>query len=168
MYGSKEIVSIIFRFLNFAAFIALIVYLFKNYALDQIKEKIAEKFALFKGLETQRKDLINQNQVAKKEIEDQDDLFALLQKKIKTWNNSCRQATKEKNEELASIKEYHKVRLEQQSANIKQQRLLKKVLPGVITNTYQQLEQKFSKKEESQKFLKDIIGYMKKSTENYE
>jgi len=162
---SKTIVSIIFRLVNFIVFAGLVAYLFKKYALPQIKEKLAEKYAFFRDLENKRKNLINQNQIAKKEIKDQDNLFELLKKKLAGWNKSCDQKNKEKEKELDIIIQYHKKRLEIQTQNMQQQKLLKEVFPRVIAGTYKQLQEKFSKKQESEKFLKDIIEYMKKSVE---
>jgi len=160
---SKEIVSTIFRFINFAVFAGLLVYLFKKYALPQVKEKLVEKYAFFKDLENQYKNLINQNEVAKNEIKDQDNLFEVLKKKITLWNKSCDKENKAREKELELIIQYHKDRLEKQTQNIQHQKLLEEVFPRVIAGTYKQLEEKFSKKQESEKFLNNIIGYMKKS-----
>ena len=143
-------------------FVGIIIYLFKK-NLPTIKEKLAEKLAFLKDLQKQRKNLIDQNKIVEQEIKEQEDLFRLLQEKIKVWNKSNIEESKKKEKELEKIKFAHVKRLETQSENIQQRKLLQEVFPRVISETYQHLEEKFSKPEESKKFLKGIIKSMEEN-----
>lgn len=163
MYVSEEVISIIFRIINFVVLFGLFRYLFKKY-LPIIKRSFLDKLAFFDTLEKQRMDLIEQNKMLVKEMSDQNDLFKLLKEKIKIWDIACKQKKEVEEKEIVKAKDLAKKRNKKQTEQIHQQKLLQAVFPRVIAGTYKQLEEKFEKKEESQKFLKDIIGYMKKSS----
>jgi len=165
MFVSKEVISIIFRVINFFAFGFLIYYVFKKYQLITLKEKFAEKHALFDDLEKQQINLIEENEIVSNEIKDQDKLFEMLKNKINTWNNVREENEKTLQEKLEKIKEAYKKRVEKQTEHIHEQKLLKEVLPVVIEGTYKQLEDKFSKKDASETFLKDIVSYMEKNAQ---
>ena len=143
----------------------LIKYLFKKFGLPEIKEKRSEKFNLFKNLRNQHKDLIDQNALATKEIRDQEKLFEMLSTKIQAWNNAREKQEEEIRNTLKQIKTNHKNRIDSQTENIYQQKIIGEVFPRVIEGTYKQLEQKFSKEQEAQAFLKGIINHMEKSTQ---
>ncbi len=160
MFISKEAISIIFRLVNFFILSGLIVYVFRKYLLTPIKEKLAEKWAFFRDLKNQHKNLVDQKGILDIEIKDQDKLFAILKQKINIWDKTCKQKHNEREQELAKIKELHAKKLTIQNENVHQQKLLKEVFPRVIQGTYSQLEKKFEDKKESQKFLGNIIDYM--------
>ncbi|MFC1842739.1 hypothetical protein ACFLYU_03725 [Candidatus Dependentiae bacterium] len=165
MSMSKEAITILFRIINFVAIAWIIKYLFEKAGLPMIKEKLAEKLALFKGLEEKHKNLIDQNALVAKEIKDQDKLFEMLNKKINIWNQAREEQKTQNLLIIQAISEYHKKRIETQTQNLHQQKIISEVFPRVIKGTYRQLEQKFEKEQESESFLKDIISHMKNSTQ---
>lgn len=166
MLENKEIVTIVFKLINFAAFIWLVIYVFKSNILPDLKEKLAAKFALFKRLEEKNKDLIFQNDFLEKEIKDQDKLFELLKEKINTWDKELK---KEKEKNLLDYKKIidsHQSRTEIQIQNMHNQKLISEIFPRVIAGTFKQLEQKFKQEQESEKFFRNIINYMQNNIIN--
>jgi len=164
MFISKEAVSILFRLINFFILSGLIVYVFRNYLLTPIKEKLADKWAFFRNLEDQHKNLVDQKNILDIEIKDQDKLFELLKDKIAIWKQACQRDKEARESQMARIKKNHINRVTIQNENLYQQTLLDKVAPSVIKGTYVQLEKTFEDKKKSQKFLGDIIEYMEKSS----
>jgi len=164
LFLSKEALTKVYTLINFIAIAWLIKYLFQQFQLPVFREKLAEKFSFFKGLEDKFKNLKEENKIAQKEIIDQDHLFELLKTKINNWNQARKMQWEEEKLEIENIKKCHEKRIDIQTQNITQQKLIKEVFPRVIEGTYQQLKQKFSKEKESKNFLKDIVSYMEKST----
>jgi len=164
MSVTKEIVFVLFRIINVVLIAWLVKYVFQKYILPELKIKIEEKLAYFRGLEDKYKNLVDQNSVVEKEIKDQDSLFEMLKNKIGLWKKAREEQKVIKEKELVEINSYLKQKTETQEQNIQQKKLIKEVFPRVIDGTYKQLEQKFAEKKESTKFLKDILGYMKKET----
>lgn len=157
---SKETVSIIFRLVNFFILSGLAVYVFRKYLLTPIKAKLEEKYSLFRNLENQHKNLIDQKGILEIEMEDQDKLFEILKQKIGIWDKACKQEQEARKKEVDKIKKYHIKRVASQNETLKQQNLLEKTIPIAISQTYNQLEKRFEKKEESQTYLGSIIEYM--------
>lgn len=165
MFASKEIVAIIFKAINFAALVWIFKYAFQNYLLPGLKEKLAAKFALFKRLEDKNQDLALQVELVDKESKDQEKLFELLKEKIKTWDQEVKKQENKDMLDQQKINNSHKIRIEIQAQNIHSQKLLSEVFPRVIAGTFKQLEQKFKQEQEAEKFFRNIIDYMKTSTE---
>ena len=163
MFISKEAVSILFRLINFFILSGLIVYVFRNYLLTPIKEKLADKWAFFRNLEDQHENLVDQKDILDIEMKDQDKLFELLKDKISLWKQACQRDEETRENQMARIKKNHIDRVTIQNENLYQQTLLDKVAPSAIKGTYDQLEKKFEDKQKSQKFLGDIIEYMEKN-----
>jgi hypothetical protein len=132
MLESKEIISIIFKVINFAVIAWIIKYVFQNHILPGIKEKLAGKFAFFRRLEDKNKDLIIQNELLEKEIKDQDNLFELLKEKISTWNQEIKKQKETVLSEAQKINILHKKRVEIQTQNIHSQKLLSEIFPRVL------------------------------------
>jgi len=164
LFLSKDVLAIIYKIINFIAVMLVIKYLFQTVQLPVIKEQLAQKFSFFRGLEEKFKNLKEQNIIAQKEINDQDKLFENLKTKISIWTRSRKLQWEEKQVEIQKINSTHQKRIEIQTQNIHQLKLIKEVFPRVINNTSQQLKQKFAKNQESKIFLKDIISYMQKNT----
>ena len=162
MYVSKEAISVLFRIINFVIIFWVFRYLFKKY-LPAIKKSFFKKLAFFDNLEKQRLDLIEQNRMLVKEMQDQDNLFDLLKEKIKIWNMARHKKIDATEKEIEQLKELTKKRNKIQQENVHQKKLIKEIFPKAIAGTYKALEEKFEKKEESKKYLNNIIGYMKKS-----
>ncbi|KKP28132.1 MAG: hypothetical protein UR12_C0025G0006 [candidate division TM6 bacterium GW2011_GWF2_30_66] len=166
MLENKEIITIVFKLINFAAFIWLVKYVFKSNILPDLKEKLSAKFALFKRLEEKNKDLIFQNELLEKEIKDQDKLFELLKEKINTWDKELKKEKEINILEYKKIIASHKNRTEIQAQNMHNQKLISEIFPRVIAGTFKQLEQKFKQEQESEKFFRNIINYMQNNTTN--
>jgi len=160
LFLSKEALAILYKVINFVVMILVITYVLQKFQLPIFREKIAQKFSFFKGLEDQFKDLKEQNIIATKEITDQGKLFEHLKSKIHTWSQARELQWEERRAKLQKINEAHKKRINIQTQNIHQQRLIKEIFPRVINGTSQQLKQKFKQDQESKVFLKDIISYM--------
>jgi hypothetical protein len=165
MFASKEIVTIIFKIVNFVAIAWIIKYAFQKYIFPGIKEKLFAKFAFFRGLEEKNKNLIIQNELLEKEIKDQDKLFELLKEKIEAWNKETKKQRETTLLEAQKINSFHKKRVETQTQNIHSQKLLSEIFPRVIDGTFKQLEQKFRQEQEAEKFFRNIINYMQKNTQ---
>jgi len=163
MFASKQIIYALFRIINFVIIAWLVRYLFKKFGLPEIKEKRSEKLSFFKNLQKKYKDLVGQNSLATKEIKDQDELFEMLNTKIQTWNNERQNQENIIKNELEKVKSSHKERIEKQTENMHQKKIIREVFPRAIEETYKQLEKKFSKEQEAKTFLKSIISHMEKS-----
>jgi len=162
LFLSRDALATLYTFINYIIMIIVLKYIFQKFQLPVFREKLAQKFSFFKSLEDKFKNLKEQNIIAEKEIKDQDKLFENLKAKINTWNKARELQREEKETKLQKISKAHKKRVNLQTQNIYQQKLIKEVFPRVINRTSEQLKQKFAKDQESETFLQDITSYMQK------
>ena len=92
---SSEIVSIVFRLLNFGVVVGIAAYFFKAKSLPDIKEKIAAKHAQLKDMEKENKSLLTRQQALEQEITQQELFGKSLYDQIKIWSVSFEQQLKE-------------------------------------------------------------------------
>jgi F0F1-type ATP synthase membrane subunit b/b' len=81
-----EIVSFIFRVLNFAALAALVIYIFRSRFLAQMKSKIREKEVFWQNLKNNKTTLVKQQKELDEEIAWQDSYAQELLAKINKWH----------------------------------------------------------------------------------
>lgn len=100
-------VSIIFAFINFFIFLALLVYFFKHYILSFLDSSINEEKAYIDGLGSQYKHFKNMESQLNKSIESQGQYIDSLKQKSVLWAQSIKsqeeKAETEKKEQLEII-----------------------------------------------------------------
>lgn len=165
MLESKFIIGLLFKIINFTLLAWLIKYVFQKHLLPGFKEKINKKTLELKALEEKKANLAYQSDLLEQEILKQDELFNNLKNKIELWNKQTMQQQEESSKQFTEISKEHEKRMEIQMQNLNTQKLLNEIFPRVISGTYRQMEQKFSQEQETQKFFRNIIGFMEKESQ---
>lgn len=166
MIEAKAFVSILFKIINFALLVWVLRYVFKKYVLTEIQERRKERFAFFAELEKKQSNLKIEESLINKEIVDQEKLFEVLKEKIKTWNAQVKGQEEKRKQEEEKFLALSKKRVIIKHQNMHSQKLLAEIFPRVISGTYNKLEQKFSDEQESEKFFRNIMEYLKSEAEN--
>lgn len=159
----SDIVSFVFRVLNFAAILGLIVYVFRTRFLDQMRSKIREKEVFWKNLENNKTMLIKQQEELDDEINWQDIYGQELLAKIDQWHKHMDNIQEI---EMKKRKEYCKEaedRRTTQEKYVQLQEVAKRVSVSAFERIGDELEKRFSNKKKADAYLDKIVTGLQKS-----
>lgn len=155
--------TIIFKFLNFAALIALALYIFKKYFLHDIKEKISDKDKYEADLTHEIITLESSGSNLSDQIIKQEKLCQYLIDKTNQWNAVFQQDLKTQLEHKNKISQQMCDRTERQSQALSQERVMTHVLPQAVNKALENLKQIYRQSEQNTIFVHAIIEHIKKS-----
>ncbi len=161
--SKHEIVSIIFRLINFAITIAAGFYLFKRYGLDIIQDKIKQKKDHLNSLHHQTSTLENEHQNLASQQKYQTIIFEQLKFKLSLWNTAFEKLLQEKKSEKNEIKIQLHEKVHAQNNYLEKQTLERQVFPKAIDRARDILEKQFASEADGKKYLKPILNSIKKS-----
>lgn len=150
--------KVLFRIINFAAFIGFFGYLFKRSLLPSIRKQIQEKKLLIQNLEQQKQGIKYQHSNLDNAIEQQEHLAADLSQKIDLWNIKVAEWTQQMQEEEKKIRKSMQERELIQSHEQTRTKLNKEVLPQVIKNVEKDLTEYFDQPENNKAFIDNIVA----------
>jgi hypothetical protein len=156
--------AVLFRIINFAAFIGFCVFLFKHYFLPSIKKQIQEKKLLLQNLEQQKQGIKYLHNNLDNAIEQQKHLADELTEKITLWRTNVlhQQGQAQESQKLVLEKMHKKITQQNQEQDLVQ--LNKKIIPSVIKEVRETLAHHFGNNDASQPFIKDIITFIQESS----
>lgn len=163
MFHNLLTAKILFRVINFAAFIGLIAFLFKRNLLPAIKKQIQEKKLLLQNLEQQKQGIKYQHNNIDNALEQQKHLADELIAKINLWR------TKVEEKQIHEYEQRKALLLKIQEKTFKQSQeqalfhLNKTLVPKVLSHVEQKLTEKFESNDHGQLYIKDIIGFLQES-----
>jgi hypothetical protein len=153
-----------FRFINFGAFIGLVIYGYKRYLLPSLLKQIHEKKLLLQNLENQKQGIKYQLSNLDQALEQQHHLAQELTKKIGIWSENVHIQQQQEAEESRVNRDALLKLSELKNKKIAFDRTTKKVVPRVIKDLEHDLTQHFEHQAPAQKYIDDIIGFIKEST----
>ena len=158
---SSEIISTIFRFLNFGVTCGVGVYVFKKYLLPDFKGKIAEQRAALQSMAQRNQELLDQKNAVTREISEQEELGRTLYDQIKLWSFSFAQERARRDSEQKVLTQQVEHRAQVQAQNKMHSKLQKFVLEQALAGARQDLAVRFSSEQEGRRFLASIVACMR-------
>ena len=159
----SDIVSFVFRVLNFAAILGLIVYFFRTRFLDQMRSKIREKEVFWKNLKNNKTMLVKRQEALDDEINWQDTYGQKLLDKIDQWHKHMDMRHEV---EIKKREEYSK-NAERRRSTQEKYAQLQTVATSVATSAFErvgdELEKVFSNKKKADAYLGKIVTSLQKS-----
>ncbi len=156
-------VDIIFRVLNFGVLIGLGIYIFKKYLKDTLLKEMLNKQRAMDGLQQERDALMLQNKKVSHTVRTEQKKYEALQKKIEQWTDVVEKERAkrsfEKNDRIRVLKKNAQYRVQQ----IRQEQLVKRVMPRALDEAKTKLQKLFSTKKAQNHFAQQIIQHMQKS-----
>jgi len=159
---SSTIIAFVFRILNFAALVGVIIYLFKRYALDMICEQMSEKEAHMQGLVEQKRMLIWRVHELNRSIELQEARGKELVEKVDQWQAQYQKAITQHEQETKENAERVGVLRQIRSKRISQELMERELLPDIFKEVRQTLTEKFSQASENSHFVEELIQQIDK------
>lgn len=155
MIGHETTMSIIFTFVNFGALVALGIYLFRRYSLADIKQAIADKFALMDQLKDRKDTLRLQQRELEHQLADQEALSKELLIKLDRWKQAHQHMVEERQQEQEQIYQSNRVHLEKQALYNARNRVYKQIMPLALERATKELTEHFAG--EGKSYIKSIV-----------
>ena len=157
--------NVIFRIINFAAFMGLFAFLFKRKLLPSIKKQIQEKKLLLQNLEQQKQGVKYQHSNLDNAIEQQEHLAIELQKKIMLWQMQLKQEQEQLNKQKTIMQEAIKIKAQKQKQERALKQLNKIIAPRALEQVEHTMKQEFADNARNEAFIRDIIIFIQESTQ---
>lgn len=159
---SSEVVSVIFRLLNFGVACGVGAYVFKKNLLPGIKEKIAEQELAVRTMEQRNQDLLTQKKTVEREINEQEELGRKLYDQIKLWSFSFEKERARICQERADLDKNIEQRAREQAENKLKDRVQMRILKQALAGAREELSNRYASESEGKRMIADIISYMRK------
>lgn len=160
---TTNIVAIVFRLINFGAFIALAVYLFKNYALSGITLQISKRQQKLADLALQNQRLKEQTKTTESSIANEQTVSHGLLQKIDLWKTLVSQHMLERDQEKESRESALVNKVKHQQTYIELRDAQKKALLPAIEKAREALMVNYTAQPLGQSFINTIVKHMEKS-----
>ncbi len=158
-----DVSFVFFRMLNFAALVALGVYVFYKYMLNGIQQKIAQQQAMRENKLRQKQLLHEENEKIKQSIQVQAQMGEDLLDKVAQWSVQVEK------ERVANKKYRDELRIQQEKKHERQREqrelyaLKKLVMPGAIEQARKELIHQFAVENKSENYLNSLMAIINKS-----
>lgn len=162
--SKHEVVSIIFRLINFAITVGAGYYLFKRYGLSLIQDKIKQKKDYLDELDHQAAVIADTHQNLISQQKYQTILFEQLKFKLSLWNTAYQKMLGTRKNEKDEIKKKLEQKVHMQNSYLAQQSLKRQIFVKAIDQARTILENKFMTPSSGKKYLNPILIHIKKST----
>ncbi len=160
MFINQNIVSVVFRLINFFALIGLFVYLFKKHAMPEVSFAINKDIADHDFLHTQQISLEKQQAALDALLKEEALLCQQFKTKIDEWNRivtqNNEQREQERNQDLTALKKRTADRTEQIAHN----RIQNQIIDAVVVDTEKSLTHHFSQDASGKEYLNGILDFM--------
>lgn len=156
-------ITVLFRIINFAAFIGFFAFLFKQRLLPSIKKQIQEKNLLLQNLEHQKQGIRYQHSNLDNALEQQKHLADELIKKINLWHARVEEkqahAYEEEKKIVAKLQEKKLIQTKEQAFV----QLNKNIVPNALSYCEENLAQQFAHNDQGQSYIDDIVTFLQES-----
>lgn len=162
MHGA-DIVSIIFRLINFVALIGLFFYLFKQYVLQTVTLQISKKNQKLADLALQNQLLKEQTKAMDFAIAEQQALSRGLLQKIELWRTLVTHYAVARNEEKKRYELSIADRTRKQELFIELKDVEKRALVPALEKVTNILEERYASKAAGQSYITTIVHHLEKN-----
>jgi len=150
-----------FKIINFAIVIGLFYYLFAKIVIPYMVQQMQAYKIYVSTLQTDYYDLKNDNQIIKKNIEEQQSEFSIMQSKFEIWQQVREQKLTFDKQERAAIIHIMQERFVLRCQYIGQNEVLQKQIPIIINDAKEALQLKYHQVNEQKKYTDDLLYAMK-------
>jgi hypothetical protein len=156
-------VTTLFNWLNFAALIALGVYLFKRYLLPSYLETIRQQERTGSTTEARHKTLTHQHSNALRSLQQQKQLIGYLQERIMRWQTQvAAQEKKAQEKQLIHFKKIKEKRLVQE-VNRSEQVRLAQALPKAFAHAEHTLTALYAQPKAQHTYIESVLHSLRHS-----
>lgn len=156
MFLSPYVIAITFRLLNVVLLFVLIVYTFKKYALQGIRDKIKEHDVFLAGLRKQKKILKQEHDDAQQQYAQQERFFTVLKNNINVWQRAVEQQKAVCRQEHEQRAQAITKKMNKQLQEVALERIRQEKLPDIVRNARNTLEKEYTQ-EQGEVFLQSLI-----------
>lgn len=161
---NSEIISIVFRIINFAIIIFFFLILYKRYIHKYIKDQILKQINYLSGLKESNNNLLQKSLEVNKEIIFQENLTKDLNIKIKKWKSAFDLKQKLKTQESQIVKQEIENKLKIKEEYITLNYLKNEILTDVINRAGINLKKEFESEDYLEEYKKNLIEFLKKES----
>jgi hypothetical protein len=159
-----DAINIVFRFIDFFVIIGIGFYAMKKYILPTVKEMLRERGVFLYNLESDCKKLKLQARSIHENIQDQEREYQAMQVRFVTWQKKCDELVALKKAEQQQVDESMKSRFDIRSDYIKNDRIVKEQLPGILDISTQMLQKKYHGTDSQKQYIDELIHVMKEQS----
>jgi len=162
MFLDEASVAVLFRLINFSVLVFFIVYLCKKYLIDTVKKQIADKQQTMIDLRDQANTLVEDIRVVDKVMQQDTQLCQALKTRVVAWRTRdeylAQESILKRQEQAKKLAEHVLI----QTSYLQRRNAYERMLPQVIDQTREKLEQKFEDDALAQEFITQLITSMQK------
>ena len=163
MLNNMSYLSLFFRLFNFIIIIYIFVYLFKKYIKEGIYKEIKDRIQYLKNLNDEKALLVKNMQQLDIEIIEQNKITKELLNKLDQWKLVLKDKQEQKIKKLEFIKNDIQNKQILRNNSLSKKIAFSLVIPQIVKENKIEILQKFSNNEETGKYQKEIIEFIKKS-----
>ncbi len=161
---SSEIISTVFRILNFGVACGVGAYVFKKNLLPGIKEGIAAQRAAIQDMAHNNQELLDKKNTVEREIDEQEELGKKLYDQIKLWSFSFEKEVSRSDAEREILNQQIEKRAREQADNKLLMQVQAQVLEQALAGAREELLAHFASEQEGKKFIASIVARMREGT----
>ena len=161
---NSEIISIVFRIINFVIIIFFFIILYKRYIHKNIKDQILKQINYLSNLKESNNKLLQRSLDLNKEIFFQENLSKDLNIKIKKWKSAFDLKQKIKTQEFQIIKQEIERKLKIKEEYITLNYLKNEILTDVINRSGINLKKEFESENNIKEYERELFEFMKKNS----
>jgi len=162
MFLDESGVAILFRLINFAVFMFFIVYLFKKYVIENVKKQIADKQQEKIDLHNQADMLVEDIRIIERNAQQDVQMCHTLKTHVVNWRTQADRVAQEniikKQEQVETLIAHVAI----QTKYLERRNAYEHILPVVIDQTQEKLEQKFEDEVLAKEFIAQLVTFMQK------
>ena len=162
-FANPVVISVIFRLLNFAIMVAIVVYVYYRNLHPAAKEVIHQEELKKEALVTQHDELLDKESELKKKLQDQKNECCYLLTKIDQWRERFDERQKQYENEREKAHERAQKRAQLQSEWLGRNLAYKQIVEHVVEIMREDLKNRFSDEDQQQKYIEQLIVFMRKN-----
>jgi len=163
MFTNESWMNIFFKFLNFGALIALLVFIFRRYILPGVVQEIAQEKQQEIGMRTQVIVLDEKGKELASAAISQEHETRVLLDRAQQWQAVFMLEQEKQKHAQQVLYNAALVRKQQQVQAVESEKLMKLVLPQVVEQTRCKLIEVFDNEARGHEYVHDLLAAIKKS-----
>lgn len=162
MVLTEQMITVLFKFLNFVLLLGLMLYGVKVYLLPGLKEQLTKYRAYLEGLRRSHRALQKDANVLKKGMSEDEEQQERLKKQVKQWRTVVQEQRDDLVREREERKEALLKRFKENKEQISLYRTYKQVVPEAIEQSRKELTKQFAHNAQQERFIKKIMIDLRK------
>jgi len=162
MFAHEEVLSVIFRLVNFGILSFICVYLFRRYILPAIKDQMHSKQDERRTIKERHKEIYKQEAIVIVFAQDQEKLCKVLKEKVNHWRYVQEDHEQKRSDEKERRMRFLLDRTMRQEKEFEHQQMLHVIVPRAVDTVAHIVREKFKAPEQGHMYINDIIEKLRK------